>query len=192
VSDLSDRLLSSMSFRLFNNTRSVFRLVFQHVTDPVQQFPCNFDDRLGLSHPFTILLESLHHHRVLPYGNPGGFNQQPPQLRMTSLGKPSHVFFLTTSLSIRDQSYVTAQWVNRPKRVISCNSVNTIMAVRVLIPGIVFSNEIHERYCSVRAKATMARLSLAMADAGGRVLLSDSEEPCPRWLVPSEFPQSTE
>ena len=80
MSDLSDRSLSPLSFRLFNNTRNVFRLILQDVTDPVQQFPCNLDDRLGLSHPFTILVKGLHHRRVLTDGNPGGFNQQPSQV----------------------------------------------------------------------------------------------------------------
>ena len=76
-SDLSDRPLSQ-SFRSFNYTRHIFRLILQDVSDPVQQFRRNLDDRLGFTHPFAILLESLHHYWVLSYGHPGGFNQQPP------------------------------------------------------------------------------------------------------------------
>src|SRR5512136_241635 len=64
MSDLSDRFLSPLSFRSFNNTRYVFCPILQDVTDPVQQFPCDLDDGLGLPHPFTILVKCLHHHRV--------------------------------------------------------------------------------------------------------------------------------
>jgi len=91
-SDLSDRPLSCR-FQLFKNTRNVFRLVFQDVTNPVEQLPCNFDDRLILSHPFTVLLEGLQKHRVFTYGDPGGFDQQPSQVRMMSLGDPSTCSF---------------------------------------------------------------------------------------------------
>ncbi len=113
-SDLSDRPLSCR-FRLFNNTRNVFRLVFQDVTNPVEQLPCNFDDRFILSHPFRERLKALQKHRVFTYGDPGGFDQQPSQVRMMSLGDSSHMFFVAAAVSIRDQSYVATQFIKRSK-----------------------------------------------------------------------------
>ena len=70
MSDLSDRSLSPLSFRLFYNPRHIFCLILQDVTGPVQQFPCDLDDGLGLAHSFTILVKCLHHHRVLTDSNP--------------------------------------------------------------------------------------------------------------------------
>ena len=51
--------------------------------------------------------------RGLADGNPGGFNEQPSQLRMAPLRHSSNVFFLTTSLSVWNQSNVTGQLVQR-------------------------------------------------------------------------------
>jgi len=87
-----------MPLELLNDTRNVFRLIFQNVADPVQEFPGNLDDGLRLAHPFAVLLEGHQKRRILADCNPGGFNEQPPQLRMAPLRNSSDVFFLTTFL----------------------------------------------------------------------------------------------
>src|SRR3990170_5041689 len=46
--------------RLLNDTRNVFGLVFQNVSDPIEKFPRNPDDRLGFFHPFAVLIKGLH------------------------------------------------------------------------------------------------------------------------------------
>src|SRR3972149_7424648 len=102
-----------MSLESLNNTRDVFRLIFQNVADPIQKFPGNLDDGLRLAHPFIVLLEGHQKRRILADGNPGSFNEQPPQLRMAPLRNSSNVFFLTTLLSVWNQSNVTGQLVQR-------------------------------------------------------------------------------
>src|SRR4030042_2144382 len=104
-----------MHLELLNDTRNVFRLIFQNVADPIQKFPGNLDDGLRLAHPFTVLLEGHQKRRILADSNPGSFNEQPPQLRMAPLRNSSDVFFLTTSLSVWNQSNVTGQLVQRRK-----------------------------------------------------------------------------
>ena len=88
-SDSSDRGLSLCTSELLNDTRNVFRLIFQNVADPVQKFPCNLDDGLCLTHPFAVLLEGHQKRRIFTDRNPGGFDEQPPQLRMAPVGNPS-------------------------------------------------------------------------------------------------------
>jgi len=102
-----------MYFELLNDTRNVFRLIFQNVPDPVQKFPGNLDDGLGLAHPFTILLKGHQKRRIFADGNPGGFNEQPSQLRMAPLRKASDIFFLPTCFSVWNQPHVTAQLIQR-------------------------------------------------------------------------------
>jgi len=134
---------------------------FQDVADPIQEFPCNLDDCLGFAHPLAILIEGLHKRRVLTHSNPGGFYKQPPQVRMVPLGHPSCMFFLPTALSIGNQSYVTAQLIDRrkPRNLTQFN--NKIMAVKVLIPGN-GSQQAHPRTVLFRSdKARMARFNLA-------------------------------
>jgi len=102
-----------MHFRSLNDTRNVFRLIFQNVADPIQEFPGNLDDGLCLAHPFAVLLEGHQKRRILTDGNPGGFDEQPSQLRMAPLRNTSDVFFLPTFLSVWNQSNVTGQLVQR-------------------------------------------------------------------------------
>jgi len=65
---------------LLNGTRNVFRLVFQNVPDPIQEFPRNPDDRLGFAHPFAVFIKGRYHRRIFTNGNPRGFHQ--PSVRL--------------------------------------------------------------------------------------------------------------
>jgi hypothetical protein len=107
-----------MHIQSLNNRWNVFRLIFENVADPVQEFPGDLDNGLRLAHLFAVLIEGHHKRWVLPDGNPGGLDQQPSQLRMTPLRHPLDMFFFTAFLNVWNQSNVTAQFVDRSK---TCN-----------------------------------------------------------------------
>ena len=103
-----------MHLELLNDTRNVFRLIFENVADPVQEFPGDLDDGLRLAHPFAVLLEGHQKRRILA-------DLQPRRLQSSSHLNcawrrcviASDVFFLTTFLSVWNQSNVTGQLVQR-------------------------------------------------------------------------------
>ena len=107
-----------MHIQSLNDRWNVFRLIFENVADPVQEFPGDLDNGLRLAHFFAVLIEGHHKRRVLPDCNPGGLDQQPSQLRMAPLRHPLDMFFLTAFLNVWNQSNVTAQFVDRSK---TCN-----------------------------------------------------------------------
>src|SRR5512136_3452996 len=100
-----------MHLKLLNDTGNVFRLISENVADPIQEFPRNLDDGLRLAHPFAVLLKGHQKRRVFADGNPGGFDEQPSELRMAPLRHTPDVFFLPTFLSVWNQPHVTGQFV---------------------------------------------------------------------------------
>jgi len=100
---------------LLNDTWNIFRLVFQNVADPIQEFPRNPDDRLRFAHSFAVVIKALHHRRVLTDGNPRGFHQQPSQVRMAPLSYSPNMLFFATALDVWNQSHIRTQVIQRGK-----------------------------------------------------------------------------
>ena len=106
-----------MDFDSLNHTRNVLGLVFENVTDPVEKLFSNLHDGRGFTHSLGVLMKGHHEGRIFSGRNPGGLNQQPAKLRMTSMGDPSGVGCLTALMDVWDQTHVAQQWVQRPKAV---------------------------------------------------------------------------
>ena len=106
-----------MDFRSLNHTQNVFGLIFQNVADPVEELSANLHDGPGFTHPLQVLMKGHHEGRIFSGRNPGGLDEQPAQLRMTSMGDPSGMGCLTALMGVWDQTRVAQQLVQRPKAV---------------------------------------------------------------------------
>jgi hypothetical protein len=106
-----------MDFWSLNHTRNVFRLIFENIADPVYELFGNLHDGRGFAHPLQVLMKGDHEGWIFSGRCPGGLDEQPAQLWMTSLGDPSRMGILTALMGVWDQSDVAQQRVERVKAV---------------------------------------------------------------------------